>query len=260
MFPRNLLLCTKPIDRQTALKKLAMFGLGKGFDVVAFLEPVERSQASRDVSGENGYGMGPAITVLRNDRVYSLPLTYPIESWPIAAQSAESRDPFIWTPNEPRYFTMSRLAQLRQVAVRAFFRRFGVEGAVTTPVHTGDEKFGFVTWFSCSLGPSAVEDWTDMFGELQRAASEFLNVFPTLTPGSPGRRDFGLSQRQIECLRWAALGKTNDEIAELIGRSAETVRFHLKKSTTKLNANNRIHAIAVASYLQLLGDIGDLPG
>jgi DNA-binding CsgD family transcriptional regulator len=259
MFHRNLLLCAHPIDRQTALKKLATFGLSKGFDIVAFLEPVERSHCGRDVRGENGAGIGPAMTVLRNDRVYSLPLTYPIESWPIVAQSAQSRDPFVWTPNEPRYFT-NRLAQLRQVAVRAFFRRFGVQGAVTTPVHVSDEKFGFVTWFSCSIAPSTLEDWTHMFGELQPAASEFLHFFPTLMPGPPGTRDFGLSQRQIECLRWAALGKTNDEIAELIGRSVETVRFHLKKSATKLNANNRIHAIAVASYLQLLGDIVDFPG
>ncbi len=236
------------------MKQLVAFGASHGFDVVSFLEPVRRS-----LKAGRGAASGPAMAVLRGNRVFSLPLTHPVESWPIAAQSSESAMPFIWRPDESRYFGMNRLAQLRRVAVRSFMRRFDVKAAVTTPVHVDAQTFGFVTWFYCAQPDPPVAEWQGMLQRLQQAATEFLETLPGLMPAPAAEANFGLSQRQLECLRWAALGKTNDEIAELIGRSVETVRFHLKKSATKLNANNRIHAIAVASYLQLLGDIVDLP-
>jgi DNA-binding CsgD family transcriptional regulator len=67
-----------------------------------------------------------------------------------------------------------------------------------------------------------------------------------------------LSAREIETLRWSALGKSTEEIADIIGRSAETARFHLKNAVRKLGANNRVHAIALASYRHLLGDLSGL--
>lgn len=256
---RARLFPTPPTDRPSARRLLVDFAREVGFDVVAFLEPVRRSLDGAESELRAAHALAPAIAVLREDRVFSIPLAYPVEVWPIAAQSAASEEPFIWLPNEPRYFAMMRLPQVRQVSVRAFFRRFGVRGAVTTPVHVGEHDFGFVTWFCCAETPPPPEQLRGLFGELRRAAGEFLGAYPGLPPSGPRVNVDGLSQRQLDCLRWAALGKTNDEIAELIGRSVETVRFHLKKSARTLNANNRTHAVALASYLQLLGDIAD-PG
>jgi DNA-binding CsgD family transcriptional regulator len=57
----------------------------------------------------------------------------------------------------------------------------------------------------------------------------------------------------VDCLRWAALGKTDQEIAEILARSRPTVRFHLSNATAKLNASNRSQAIFKASQLGFLG-------
>lgn len=246
-------LTAKPTDRPAALKQLMEFSLSKGFDLVSFLEPVRRSQM-RPKRDRNSVDIGPVMSLVTSDRVQSLPLTNPVENWPIAAQSAESPVPFIWRPYEPRYFSMNRLGNLRQIAVRAFFRRFRVSGAITTPVHPDDNTFGFVTWFSCSNQKAPLDEWQDMAASLQQAAADFLENLSSLPPAPASRLAHGLSEREVECLRWTALGKSSEEIGELIGRSPETVRFHLKKATKKLNANNRIHAVAIASYLQLLGD------
>lgn len=246
-----------PPDRPAALKNLMTFSAARGFNLVAFLEPVRRSNKPLKQKPHT-VDIGPVMSVVSGDRVQSLPLTNPVESWPIAAQSAASSVPFIWQPYEPQYFSMNRLAHLRQIAVRAFFRRFQVSGAITTPVHFDEHTFGFVTWFCCSKGKPPISEWQELLAPLQQVATDFLSTLPNLPLAPVSSSAHGLSQRELECLRWTALGKSSEEIGELISRSTETVRFHLKNATKKLDANNRIHAVAIASYLQLLGDLVDI--
>ncbi len=61
-----------------------------------------------------------------------------------------------------------------------------------------------------------------------------------------------LSAREIECLRWAAAGKSSDEIAIILGISAYTVSSYFKTATRKLDAVNRMQAIARAMRLKLI--------
>ncbi|MCC7003025.1 MAG: helix-turn-helix transcriptional regulator [Gemmatimonadaceae bacterium] len=65
--------------------------------------------------------------------------------------------------------------------------------------------------------------------------------------------DVRLSKREVECLRWAALGKTDQEIAAIISRSAATIRFHIHNAALKLDAVNRSQAVFKASQLGYLG-------
>ena len=55
-----------------------------------------------------------------------------------------------------------------------------------------------------------------------------------------------VSKREIECLRLTANGLTSDEIAAALGLSVHTANQYLTNSTHKLNAVNRIHAVAKA--------------
>lgn len=61
-----------------------------------------------------------------------------------------------------------------------------------------------------------------------------------------------LTPREIECLRWASAGKTSYETAIIIGRSVETVRLHLKNAIRKLDASNRVQAVATAAQMGLI--------
>ncbi|QNE07613.1 hypothetical protein H4O24_16280 (plasmid) [Croceicoccus marinus] len=65
----------------------------------------------------------------------------------------------------------------------------------------------------------------------------------------PGSR---LSKREVECLRWAAIGKTDMEISMIISRSRATVRFHIHNASTKLNAVNRSQTVFKAAQLGYL--------
>ena len=61
-----------------------------------------------------------------------------------------------------------------------------------------------------------------------------------------------LTLRELECLAWAARGKTDEDIGQILGRSRETVHFHLGKALRKLGASNRTHAVAIACSLGLI--------
>lgn len=55
-----------------------------------------------------------------------------------------------------------------------------------------------------------------------------------------------MSKREIECLRLTSNGLTSDEIATTLGLSVHTANQYLTNSTHKLDAVNRIHAVAKA--------------
>ncbi len=55
-----------------------------------------------------------------------------------------------------------------------------------------------------------------------------------------------LTEREVQCLTWAARGKSSWETAQICRISESTVNFHLKNAQRKLGAANRCHALAKA--------------
>jgi LuxR family transcriptional regulator, quorum-sensing system regulator CciR len=65
--------------------------------------------------------------------------------------------------------------------------------------------------------------------------------------------DTQLTKREVECLRWASIGKTDKEISLILSRSHATVRFHIQNAGEKLDAVNRSQTIFKAAQLGYLG-------
>ena len=65
-----------------------------------------------------------------------------------------------------------------------------------------------------------------------------------------------LTRREIQCLKWAAAGKTDAEIGELVAISLPTVRFHVTNAARKLRAGGRSQAIQRAAILGYIGSGG----
>lgn len=55
-----------------------------------------------------------------------------------------------------------------------------------------------------------------------------------------------LTQREHECLRWAAAGKTSWETPRILRCSESTVNFHIRNIINKLKVSNRSQAVARA--------------
>jgi LuxR family transcriptional activator of rhlAB and lasB len=58
--------------------------------------------------------------------------------------------------------------------------------------------------------------------------------------------DIELRQKEKEVLRWAADGKTSEEIGRILNVTADTVNFHLRNVQNKLGACNRVQAVTYA--------------
>ena len=61
-----------------------------------------------------------------------------------------------------------------------------------------------------------------------------------------------ISRRELECLVLTANGQTSEEIAARLGLSVHTANQYLTSSTHKLNAVNRMHAVAKAMRMGLI--------
>jgi len=61
-----------------------------------------------------------------------------------------------------------------------------------------------------------------------------------------------LTPRQREALYFAALGLTNKGIARKMTITPDTVKKHLTDARTTLNANNRTHAVFIATTTGLI--------
>ncbi len=61
-----------------------------------------------------------------------------------------------------------------------------------------------------------------------------------------------LTDREIESLQWAALGKTSEETARILGLSTRSVNFHVNNAKEKLDTVTKSHAVARASALGLI--------
>ncbi len=61
-----------------------------------------------------------------------------------------------------------------------------------------------------------------------------------------------LSPREAEVLTWTAEGKTCFEISLMLNIAEETVRSHVKNACQRLDAANKVQAVAVAMTLGLI--------
>lgn len=61
-----------------------------------------------------------------------------------------------------------------------------------------------------------------------------------------------ISKRELECLKLTANGYTSDEIARLLKLSVHTANQYLANTTQKLDAVNRMHAVAKALRMGLI--------
>ena len=95
------------------------------------------------------------------------------------------------------------------------------------------------------------ECYADFFALIIR---RFISGYVTAarkTRRIPG--DLVLSKREVECLQWAAIGKTDKEIADIVSLSHATIRYHIHRAGEKLYSVNRAQTIFKAGQLGFLG-------
>jgi DNA-binding CsgD family transcriptional regulator len=109
---------------------------------------------------------------------------------------------------------------------------------------------GFATFFSFAGGDA---DGTRRFaGLLEYLVPSLHRVLMANTQTPVFNSAKGLSPREQTVLLWMKEGKTNWEIARIVGVTERTVRFHVEGIFMKLDASSRTQAVAVAMEHGLL--------
>ena len=92
------------------------------------------------------------------------------------------------------------------------------------------------------------KDWEDLKRECVRDFQIFGYHLHTRILESEGVKfeNANLSPREIECLKWAAAGKTYWETGTVMNITEATVKFFIENARTKLGAVNKTQAVAKA--------------
>ncbi len=146
-------------------------------------------------------------------------------------------------------FVWSKLPEMicltaRDEKILAAARNEGIGDGFTVPAHVPGEVHG-----SCSFATEAgVSFSSDQFPLLQLVGAFAFEAARRIRrvrqPPTPVAR---LTERQRECLMWAARGKSDWEIARILGVSHETVIRHLKQARERYGVAKRtllaVHAL-----------------
>ena len=171
---------------------------------------------------------------------------------PVARRCAKRSAPFLWSANSR---SDAWGGQTFEPGQRQMLDHYGqtVIGGLAVPVRHAGGRIGYVSWMTTDrrLLQQRYADTLSASYLLSHAFIDQLDRFAPPVPNQVTEQSL-LTVREIECLQWAARGKTEEEIAIIIGRSRETVHFHLRNVVNKLDANNRTHAAVIACHRGLI--------
>lgn len=129
-----------------------------------------------------------------------------------------------------------------QAALHKEFLAYGWNDAFAVPIHGPGSVQGLVTIatqnpLALNAADSAVLEMMGRSVWERCRTSESFGVF------DPDR--VRLSPREIECLQWAAAGKSDVDIATLVGIKPATAHFHIEQAKKRLGVKTRVEAVAV---------------
>lgn len=160
---------------------------------------------------------------------------------------------------EPFFYKEGKLQTWRETGLLAQVDCSGIPGnsllseAIIAPVHLPRGLMGAMFW--CSKEPVGVETiFAEHAAQLQALAVRLVATHNEAR-GRPRNASLSptLTRREVQCLRWAAAGKTDSEIGIILDLSVSTVRFHLRNAAERLGAKGRAQSIQLAAGLGYVG-------
>jgi len=154
---------------------------------------------------------------------------------PIALCALRSKHPFTWAEAREHATLMGR-------KVMDLVHDYGISHGMMFPMHALHSVSGGV-----SLGAGHRTDLSrNKVRELEIVCSAAYYHLEAMLGPFPYQKLSQLTRRETECVQFAAAGKSNWEIAAILGIEEDTVKKTLSRAATKLGAVNRAHIVATA--------------
>lgn len=171
---------------------------------------------------------------------------------PLAQAVRYESTPF-WA-NADGIHTRHSNAQLAGIDLANFEERAFLRAAIVVPVHLSFGQLGMAAFGVAEGAPTDLaaqfEQHADALMMLTRRFVASYAIATRRRQWMPG--DCNLTVREITCLRRAASGMTDQQIASSLGRSHATIRFHFRNAWAKLGAVSRSQAVFKAGQLGFL--------
>ncbi len=160
---------------------------------------------------------------------------------PVVATAMRSVLPFPWREADD-------WDSLDEVQARFFAEAhdFGISNGLSIPIH-GSKEFALLTVLPDGNSEKATETLWAVRNEIHLLAyhahhhARKVLIDDVATEALPH-----LTDREKECLQWAAIGKTSWEISEILNVAETTVQTHIESAKKKLDVSSRQFAIVKA--------------
>jgi DNA-binding CsgD family transcriptional regulator len=163
------------------------------------------------------------------------------------------------TSAEPFYFAGGRFASWRAsrameaINAQGPIETFGVAGAIIAPAYLPGGVIGAVVWASADVAVDVKVAFDARAEALHALALRFVAAYADAVATDRPSAAVRLTRREIQCLKWAAAGKTDAEIGGIMHISLPTVRFHITNAARKLGAAGRSQAVHRAAAFGYVG-------
>lgn len=117
--------------------------------------------------------------------------------------------------------------------------QWGWSDGFSVPIHGPGGYLGIVTMAGGRTPTASQRDELHLLALHTHERCRVLSRFNAVTEPAEA-----LTQRELECMRWVAAGKTDAETAIIVGLSRETVKGYVDSARHKLGAGTRPQAVA----------------
>lgn len=165
---------------------------------------------------------------------------------PTVAHCTHKTVPLIWSPD---LFSARPQRRLYEEACS-----HGLRFGVTLPMHGAKGELGMLCLATDKTpDKSSQREALRTIPELSCFRDFVLESSPPFVrlPEAPAR-PAAITQRELECLKWSATGKSSWEIGQILRCSEPTVNFHFSNVRRKFNVASRRQAVVKAIQMGLL--------
>ncbi|ACR28238.1 LuxR family transcriptional regulator [Burkholderia glumae] len=163
---------------------------------------------------------------------------------PVVLHAIQSVAPFSWA----EAFRQQRVPDPSEFD--ALRREFGLHDGYVFTVHDPYQYVGMLSFFNRGGRPEFRAEIERVKGAMQLALVLFHSRINAKPPDSRHRVE-SLTLRERTVLKWAAMGKSYSEIADICGIRERTVKYHMANVVQKLDVSTAKQAVIVASRLGL---------
>lgn len=168
---------------------------------------------------------------------------------PVVAHCATRNAPLVWAPEV--------FSSKPQQAMYEEASSHGLRTGVSLPMHGANGEKGLFSFVNDTApGERAKKELRHHLPDLLLMRDFALDgAARFIQPERSEKNVPALTQRELECLKWCAAGKSSWEIGQILHCSEAVVNFHIGNVRRKFDVTSRRHAVAKAIQLGLINSL-----